>query len=368
MLDPERQLENRRRHMSGHPLSKFGLRSRRLVLVAIATVSGAGLFGCSSSAAPEPTGPLGTGPAITTQAAVKSTALTAFRLQRPARSQGDLARAATALATVLNGGVPAAAGVQAAVARAAPAGAGAADFAIPGVSGLQFSFRGDNDRHLAFNANVTSDVGATADVGVDAANGIFHSAFSAAQAQGLASTGLNPADARTSRILQGEGVSGQAPVEKVSEYIFTVPRKVNGIEVFDAGFEVSVHRTGRIARVSMFGPTVASNVTVSGVETPDSSGYSFAAAVDSAALDARVAAEHPNAEIKSIGVRYWLPPGQAGGVVEPAQMYFVVPTATVNGERLLARGFYKAYSLKVAGQPPVVWPAPENNPPGDGQK
>ena len=31
--------------------------------------------------------------------------------------------------------------------------------------------------------------------------------------------------------------------------------------------------------------------------------------------------------IKPIGVRYWLPPGQSSGVAEPAQMYFVVPTA-----------------------------------------
>jgi len=357
--------------MIGHPPSNRSARCRSLVLVAAAAVFAAALLACSSPAAPEPAGSVAPAPvtalAVTPQASLKGTRFTAFGMNRRTRSQADVGRSATALAAVLYPGAPATGAIQAAAAAANPA-TGAADFEVVGVPGLQFSFRGDNDRRLALNANVTADVGAAADVGADAARGAFLLAFSAARAQGLLSAGLDPTEARPSRILQGEGMAGQAPVEKVSEYIFTVPRKLAGIEVFDAGFEVSVHRSGRLARVSAFGPTVASSVAASGAEVPDSTGYSFAASVDPVDLDKRVASEHPNADIKPIGVRYWLPPGQSSGVVEPAQMYFVVPTATVNGEKILARGFYKAYSLKVAGQPPAVWPTPDKQPTGDGRK
>lgn len=49
-------------------------------------------------------------------------------------------------------------------------------------------------------------------------------------------------------------------------------------------------------------------------------------------------------------------------------MYFVVPTATIGGQKILARGSYVAYSLKDAGQAPAIWPNAEHNATGDGRK
>ena len=234
---------------------------------------------------------------------------------------------------------------------------------------MQLSYRADNDQRLVINETVTGDVRARADIGLDAARTLFVSAFHGAVTSGAVSaTGLNLKDVRNARIVQSEGMSGQAPLERTSEYIFTVPRTINGIEVFEAGFEISVHRAGQLARVKAYGPAVAATVGPLGAELPDANGYAFERAVGDADLQTRVAAEHPSSDIRSIGVRYWLPPGIASAVVEPTQMYFIVPTATIGGEKVLARGFFVAYSLRDPGQPPTVWPRAEHNPPGDVRK
>jgi hypothetical protein len=181
--------------MIGHPPSNHSARCRSLVLVAAAAVFATAVLACFSPAAPAPAGSVAPAPvtalAVTPQASLKGTRFTAFGMNRRTRSQADVGRSATALAAVLYPGAPATGAIQTAASAANPA-TGAADFEVVGVPGLQFSFRGDNDRRLALNANVTSDVGAAADVGADAARGAFLSAFSAARAQGLLSAGLDP--------------------------------------------------------------------------------------------------------------------------------------------------------------------------------
>jgi hypothetical protein len=104
------------------------------------------------------------------------------------------------------------------------------------------------------------------------------------------------------------------------------------------------------------------------VEIPDANSYSFSRSVNQADLESRVAAEHPDSEIHSIGVRYWLPPDVTDAVVEPTQMYFVVSKAVIEGQEIKARGSYVAYSLKSAGQAASVWPRAEQRPSGDGRK
>jgi hypothetical protein len=328
------------------------------------------LAGCSGNTAPDADGKA-TAEELNTaraQAAGKPAAgsLTAFRLTRAPRSRPDVARAGAALAGILHGKAFPVTELEAAVA-AAGADTRALDVAV-GSTGLQFSYRGDNDRRLVIDEGVTSNMALT-DIGGDAARKRFISAFGSAVRSGVVgATGLNPDDARSSKIVQGEGMSGQAPIERISEYIFTVPRVINGIEVFDAGIELSVHRTGQLARVQVFGPSVASTVTTTGVEIPDASSYSFTRSVSQADLESRAAAEYPGSEIHSIGVRYWLPPEVTDAVVEPTQMYFVVSKAVIEGQEVKARGSYVAYSLKDAGQAATVWPRAEQHPSGDGRK
>jgi hypothetical protein len=49
-------------------------------------------------------------------------------------------------------------------------------------------------------------------------------------------------------------------------------------------------------------------------------------------------------------------------------MYFVVPTATIKGQVVKARGFYVVYSLDDAALAPTVWPLASHNPSRDGRK
>jgi hypothetical protein len=344
-------------------------------LAAAGLVIASVLAGCSSTP-PEPPGEASepTGQA-TPASSPAPRAYTAFRMTRTARSQADLAKSGAALAGVMyNQSAPEQAFHTALAtnkAGLAPANVvtEALDVEIPWQQGLQFSYRRDNDHILVINAPVTHDTANPVDIGVDASRAIFLSAFKSSVSSGVVSAlGLNPSDVRTSRIVQGEGSYGQAPVERTSEYIFTVPRKVNGIEVYEAGVEVSVHRAGQIARAKVFGPTVISTVDAAGVEVADEAGYTFTASVTQADLDLRVKNEHPGADIQPIGVRYWLPPGGTAGVVEPAQMYFVAPKAIIEGQTIKARGSWVAYSLKDASLTPTVWPRPEKNPTGNGRK
>jgi hypothetical protein len=343
------------------------VRSRPLA-IAVGVFVGAALAGCSDATPRADQAAAGDASAARGQAvSAAGGSLVAFRLSRAARSRAEVSQSGAALAAVLYGRAIPAESLTSALAMAS-AGPDVLDVDIGSPQGLQLSYRGNNDRRLVINEAVTTSRAAT-DIGPDAARKVFLSAFqSAVGSRAVSATGMNPDGARTSRIVQGEGVSGQAPVERTSEYIFTVPRTINGIEVFDAGFEVSVHRTGQLARVQAFGPTVVSTLTAAGAEAPDASGYAFTRTVSQADLDARVAAEHPDAKIRPVGVAYWLPPGVVSAVVEPAQMYFVAPTATIEGEVVKARGFYVAYSLKDAALAPTVWPLAAHNPSGDGRK
>jgi len=343
-------------------------RSLPSLLAVVVAVAGGAAPGCTGTPAPDPdTRAAPAAPNLAPPPGTPGAPLTAFRLTRSPRSQVEIARSGAALAGVLSGRSLPASELQAALVTAGPAPE-SLDVSVASRPGISLSYRADNDRRLVIDEAVISNM-AAADIGKDAAHTVFLAAFRSAVSSGaLPATGLDPAAARSSRIVQGEGVSGQAPIERTSEYIFTVPRTINGVEVFDAGFEVSVHRAGQLARVQAFGPSVASTVAATGAENPDASGYSVNRAVAVQDLASRVAAEYPAAEIKPIGVRYWLPAGITSAVVEPTQMYFVVPTAAIAGENIKARGFFVAYSLTTPGQAATVWPVAEHNPTGDGRK
>jgi hypothetical protein len=240
---------------------------------------------------------------------------------------------------------------------------------VSDLPGLKVNYTGANATVLAFNERVTRDTKSLTDIGAAAAGGIFRAAFQSLLTTGaLPATGLQVANAHPSKIIQGEGLSGHAPTERVKEYLFTIPRTINGIEVFNAGFEASVHRSGQLARIKTFGPRVQSVVAADGSEAPTGDGYTFAPSVMKATTDARIAAEYPTAQVTPLGLQYWLPEGTTSAVVEPRQMYFVVPTATVEGHTVHARGFYVAYSTSRSSDAATVWPTPNPNATGDVRK
>lgn len=214
---------------------------------------------------------------------------------------------------------------------------------------LTVSHLGSNNNLDVLDETVTGDTESTVDVGVDAAKKLFLTRFDALVSNGaIDSGGLKVAAAKLFPLMQGEGMTGQPSVERVKEYIYSVPRVLDGVEVFGSGVEVSIHRNGKVARVRSFGPIVSPQSP-----TP---AYTFSQAVPSTAADARVKAEYPDAEIKPIGLRYWLPEGAAEQVLAPEYMYLVVRHTVVDGRDVSARGVYVAYSAQDAAAAPTVWP------------
>lgn len=292
--------------------------------------------------------------------------LSAFELIRTKRDRFAIGDRGGRLVTALAAKSLDPGSVQAAVA-AAPADPGGLNAALD--PALVLTYHHANDDLLVINQAVTRDTASLLDVGLASATAVFRTTFGAIVGTDPASSvGLDPTAPRFSKIVQGEAPAGAAPVERLKEYIFTVPRRINGIEVFGAGVEVSVHRNGSVARVKVFGPTVNSTVDTAGVERPTAAGYSFNKAVDQAESDARVAAEFSKATIKPLGLRYWLPEGSEQGIAAPQYMYMVAPTATVEGKKVTGRAFFVAYSTEDAARAPVVWPHANPAARGDDRK
>jgi hypothetical protein len=241
--------------------------------------------------------------------------------------------------------------------------------AIPEAPQVKLGHRPALAETLVLNEVVSRDTTSPLDVGEGVARSTFAGAFGALVRGGLVDgKGLDVTAPKLSQIVQGEGVVGQSPSERVKEYIYTVPRKVNGVGVFGAGVEVSVHRTNRLSKISTFGPTVISTVAKDGSEIPDGSGYNFVRAVPSGDLLARANAENAGATVQPLGLQYVLPEGASDAVVEPTEVYFVVPTMTVDGRTLHGRAHLVAYSVSNKAAASVVWPRPAVGAKGDPNK
>ncbi len=344
------------RHISGqyHP-ERIGSG-----LAVALSVLAAAMMGCTSSAMTEPEPDSNTSQSLTTSARLQ-----AFELIRQDMADDALAQKSARLAEVLYE-EPAPVDTFKAAIATTKATASARLLQPDWKPSLKLSYRPVNDDLLLINSDVTRDTASQVDIGERAAEGLFRAAFQKALANGtISGTGLDVDNPRRSKIMQGEGVSGQLPVERVKEYIFTVNRKINGIEVFDAGVEISVHRNGRLARIKAFGPSVVSSLGLNGAERVTGQGYEFAQTVTHEQTEARVRAEYPNAQVKALGLRYWLPEPGVKDVVAPREMYFVVPTAFIEGQTAYGRGFFVAYSVKDAKEDTLLWPRADPNAKGD---
>jgi len=283
----------------------------------------------------------------------------AFELTRPSHSPSELADQLGKLGVSL--GAPAD-GARAAL-SAAKLDLGSVHAAIG--QSVKASHVLGNDAFLVLDEAVTRDTTSATDVGAGPASATFLSAFKGLIERGaVQASGLSTASVRVTHVLQGEAESGKAPVERIKEYVHTVPRVLQGVEVFGAGVQINVHRNGQLARVAVFGPTVSAKLEGSN-ELPTAAGFSFKQTVDAATADARVKAEYPKAVIKSIGLRYWLPEGETHGIVAPQHLYLITPTAVIDGQVVKARASYVAYSTQDAAAAPTVWPRANPQASGD---
>src|SRR5664280_687050 len=224
--------------------TRYDDRSQKCMPVVLAVaISAATATACSSRAAPEaPTeepAARAYGNLVTTQSAGPSiVSRTAFLLTRPSPTTDTLTEAASGLATVLLGQSAPKATFRTALGSVVGVGK-ELDANVDWQTGVQYSYRSDNARHLVMNGSVARNTAATQDIGIDAAKSVFVSAVQTATSFGiLPAIGFDTNDIRNSKLLQGQVLWAQTPIENTAEYIFTIPRKINGIEVFDAGFEV----------------------------------------------------------------------------------------------------------------------------------
>ena len=182
-------------------------------------------------------------------------------------------------------------------------------------------------------------------------------------------TGLDPTKPNLSHIIQGSGRTDLPAyhVERVKEYLFFVPRLVNGIGVatgrasFPAGIQIAVHRNGGVASVKVMGPIVHSQPGPDGKEDVQPPGYVVTRTVAKSDLDARVNREYPGATIKSLALQYRLPDDNLSSVVVPSQLYSVSTNTVVDGHAVHGRIQYVYYSVLDSTASSVLWPVPNPN-------
>ncbi len=300
------------------------------------------------------------------EVAAVGTLLGAYRLSVPARSESEAAARAGTVARVLtHQNLEATSVAPLAVAlRRTPLAASARLADHPHVA-VGHHPRGD--AVWAIDEDVAHDVTSEVDVGVDAATVEFHRIIGELeQAQIADGAVLDVAGAHVGHVMQGSGWSnGPQKAERIKEYVFSAPRRINGIEIANAGVRVSVHRSGKVASIRVEGPVVDELRDSSGVSMPSGEGYFITRSVSETELDARVHAENPDATIKPMGTIYWLPKGHASATVEPRQAYWVFPRVEIAGHVGAGRGHRVLYAINDAHAAPLVAPVPQPGAPGD---
>jgi len=302
-------------------------------------------------------------PSLHQKALTQSSSLSAFGLTHRVRSASEIADISAKLASVLLGEEISGDESRKSVAAATSAiGLGAFDLQLH--PHAKVTYREDNDDLGVINDKVTRDTSSTEDVGLAKAEGIYSTTLGHLLVLGVVTAnGWDTSDITRSQIKQGEAAQGQPTTVRIKEYLFTVPRKINGVGVFNAGVTISVHRSGALARIRVFGPTADSVVSKDGLETPSGGGKTIVALVDEPLTRARLQVAYQTAEFETLGMKYFLPDGEGKGgfvALEPSQVYKVSPVlpAIQNGKHLKGKGFYVAYSITSPLADPIVWPRP----------
>jgi hypothetical protein len=217
----------------------------------------------------------------------------------------------------------------------------------------------DNERRdlLAVNRAVTDDFTSRWDIGPERARAIFSSAAQLLSSNPLVAPEVLAVDAvRTRRLVQGEQAFGGKAVSRVKEYLFEVPHGLGGIEIFGAGTTVAVHRSGQLASIRSIGPSVS----------VPASREMMTRLLPTDALTQRAIAEHPNATVVPLGLRYpWQIGNDAKLASRPREAFQVIPKMQADGREISGRAHFVFYSVEDERTAPLVWPRPNPSATGD---
>jgi hypothetical protein len=235
-----------------------------------------------------------------------------------------------------------------------------------GAAGLRVTHLARNDDTLLVNGAIADDHGDGEDVGEDSARQSFENALSELAAGGAPEVqNLDLGNVKVSRLVQAAGRIGQPETlnKRVKQYIFSAPRVVGGVPIFDSNFTVGVHRNGAIASLRSSGALPDTNSDAH----PSSRRLRRSTANN---LHARVLRDFPGPGVHPLGLSYTLAPGSdtrsGAAEVEPREVCVVFQP--LNGGSGRSRGVRVAYSVTDPDAPALYLDGAVPNDHGDPRK
>ncbi len=227
------------------------------------------------------------------------------------------------------------------------------------------------DELRAIDTETNADTTPGRDVGEKEAREIAQVTFKRlAEAGAIESVQYDWSGAEVASTWVGGGtIDGKVSDRVRTEYRITLRRKINGIELANAGLRIAVHASGRLAGLRLGGVSVASQLGSDRIESPKGKGAWLTRKVASEALRARFYKEavpgNAKADIAWAKVMYAIPddakPGSAV-VVEPRYVVsYSLQTPSDEGQIVSSRRLILAYSITdPAARPLDLAPATKN--------
>jgi hypothetical protein len=327
--------------------------STHSLIVIIAALAAMGAACKTTAPAPKPPAP-----AESPDLSSRGTTLRVVQLEPEPWTARDVAARASGIASVLEGKDVRAVGAEA-VEKVLAANPAQAELLVESARQIRVHADRETSGLLAVQGVVADDYVSKGELDASKARGVFDRTIAELASRHLVGLeGLGLDKLRTGRVMQADVARGGRPTPRVKEYLFEVPRALNGIEVFGATVTISVHRNGAIASIRTLG--------LSPAPLPGT----FTRQVPRTALLERAKRDNPGAEVVPLGLRY-VPSsitGESAREVRPREAFRVFPIAEVDGRQVHGRGHWVFYPVDEEGARPVVWPRPEPGATGDLQK
>ncbi len=272
-----------------------------------------------------------------------------FEMSRAKRTPDEVARRAAAVADLLEGRK-----LEGSVAVKPLRSPGGAErrwqVVLPEGSSVRMRYIPEIDELRALNTEIAADTHPDKDVGQDAALEIAkRSVRQLAAAGAVDERHFDWKGVEVASTWIGEGtLDGRLSQRRRTEYRITLRRKLNGIDVANAGLRVAVHVSGRVAGLRIGGVSVASDVA-GAQENPKGRGQWLTRKVEAAEIDRRfqrdAAPAGTKAEVAWARVMYVMPENKTEAVVEPLYVYSYSLKSKIEGAEVVSRRKVLGYSL-----------------------
>lgn len=276
--------------------------------------------------------------------------LASFEMSRAKRSADEVGRRAAAVAELLEGHklekAPAVKPLR------SPDGAERRwQVILSEDSALRVRYIPELDELRALNTEVMADTHPEKDVGQATALDVAQRSVARLAAAGVVDERqFDWKSAEVASTWVGEGsLDGRLSQRRRTEYRITLRRKLNGIELANAGLRVAVHVSGRLAGLRIGGVSVASDLA-GGQENPKGRGQWLTRKVEAADIERRFQRDAGPAgskpEVAWVRVMYVMPENRTEALVEPLLVYsYSLKSKTESGEVVVSRRKVLGYSL-----------------------